>query len=127
MLPPSHQQRYREFKHVLEQVRGIAEPGVAETRLKSEFSELQQFFQGQILSLAGSDLTPAVEQRVQSYQVEMNKQLRLLGIDVMFLQAAKQATTRAQRWGQVGDRLTTLIRYCEILLEEEEGGEGGGS
>lgn len=121
MLPVFHQQRYWEFKQVLERVRESADAAADGATLTSEVSDLQHFFEHQILSLDASELLPVIEQRVQAYQVEINKQLRLLGMDVMFLQAARQADTRAQRWRQVSDRLSVLIRYCDGLLGKPEG------
>jgi hypothetical protein len=84
--------------------------------LEPEVLKLQQFFQNQILKLDGNELSPELEQRIYSFQVEIDKQLRLLGMDIMFLQAARQEATGSQRRSQVSDRLSTLIRYCEAVL-----------
>ncbi|MCL6434265.1 MAG: heterocyst frequency control protein PatD [Leptolyngbyaceae cyanobacterium HOT.MB2.61] len=129
MLLPLHKQSYREFKQVLRLMDETVKQGNDGSGLKSEVTKLQQFFQTKILILNTNELPPEVEQRVQSYQVEIDKQLRLLGMDVMFLQAARQARTGEQRRKQVGDRILTLMRYCDALLEEGEGVEGwmGGS
>ncbi len=117
MLPLLHQQRYERFQQALEQLRlAAAQPIGDSVSLKSDVAELQLLFQDQILGLSTTDLPVDVEQRVQSYQVEMNKQLRLLGMDAMFLQAARQAVTREQRRNQMNDRIGVLLRYCEALL-----------
>jgi len=117
MLPLMHQQRYERFQEALEQLRLAAvQPNSDSVSLESDVAELQLLFQDQILGLSIADLPLDVEQRVQSYQVEMNKQLRLLGMDVMFLRAARQAVTREQRRNQMNDRIGILIRYCEALL-----------
>jgi hypothetical protein len=120
MLPLLHQQHYERFKQVLEQISQMVTDTIcSESVLKLKLTELQQFFQDQILSLNADELDSEIAQRVQSYQVEMNKQLRLLGMDVMFLQAAQQATTNRQRRSQVSERLRILIRYCEVVLGKE--------
>lgn len=109
--PPSNQ-RYETFQSRLVQFQTqLAQSSLAGTALISTLSQLQQFFQSQILAVE------AVTHREQSLQVEMNKQLRLLAIDVTFLQAAKQGATRQQRQQQIQERLTLLIQYCKALLE----------
>ncbi|WP_421657607.1 heterocyst frequency control protein PatD [Leptothermofonsia sp. ETS-13] len=118
MLLPLHQQSYGEFKQALRQMNETVKQGNDGSGLKLEVTKLQQFFQTKILTLNTDELPPEVEQRVQSYQVEIDKQLRLLGMDVMFLQAARKAGTGEQRRKQVSDRVLTLIRYCDALLEE---------
>ena len=123
MLPQAHRQRYQEFQRSLQQLKAtVTQAKPSGEALKTAFQDLQQFFQGQIVPLGLEDLEhPGLEQRVQSYQTEMSKQLRLMGTDVMFLQAARQSTTFQQRQMQISDRLTMLIGYCDVLLQEGEG------
>lgn len=119
MLPTHHRQHYEEFKQSLEQFsRMLSQDAGNAAQLKSAVAELKHWFQTQIVSISLDDLTASMAHQVRSYQVEMDKQLRLLSMDVMFLQAARQAETSAQRQAQVYDRLNTLIRYCEALLKE---------
>jgi hypothetical protein len=121
MLPPSASQVYREFKLHLEELKDtLSQDTVDRSLLKSSVVKLQDFFQNKLLSLSGNGLDPALEHQVQSIQVEIDKQLKLLGLDGMFLQAAKQPSTVKQRLNQASDRLTLLIRYCEILLNQTE-------
>lgn len=121
MLPASHCQHYEAFKQTLEKLRrSTAETSPNPAYWKTAVLELQQFFQQQILSGNLDELTPTLAHQVRSYQVEIDKQLRLLTIDVMFLQAAHQETTASQRQSQMDDRLTMLIRYCKALLGEAE-------
>jgi hypothetical protein len=120
VLPLAQQQRYEAFKQTLQHVQQMAVlPHANSMMLRSEVTALQQYFHDQLLSLSIDTFSSTTQQWVQSYQVEMDKQLRLLGMDVLFLQAAKQATTASQRQQQVCDRLSTLQRYCEALLGEE--------
>lgn len=120
MLPTAHQQRYADFKQQLVQLNWqMAEANWEQTTLQTAIQQLQQGFQTQILSLDSHELPPALEHQVQSYQVEMDKQLRLLRMDGLFLQAARQPATVGQRQQQVSDRLNTLIRYCDALLAIE--------
>ncbi len=120
MLPEIHRQRYRDFQQILERLhRLISQSNGDKALLKAEVALAQQFFQNQVRSLDLDELDATVGQRSRSFHVEMNKQLRLLATDMMFLQAAKQAETSQQRLEQVGDRVNTLIRYCDALLQKE--------
>lgn len=117
MLPSTHHHAYQTLQQQITQLLDrltTMEPAVIAQALLA----LQQFFQTEILSLDDRDLEPSIQQIVQSYQVEMHKQLRLLQTDIQFLQAARQPETIARRQAQVRDRLLTLIRYCEVVLEQ---------
>ena len=117
MLPNIHYQCYWKFKQALEQLQQTADSTHLDAlRLLSGCQTVQQFFQQQVVSLDG-DLDPDSEARVRSYQTEMSKQLRLLGMDVIFLQAARQPETASCRQQQMSDRLKTLIGYCDALLQ----------
>ena len=116
MLPNLHRQSYQNFKQVLQQLQNTA-VSLDTLGLRQKFLETQQFFQQQIVSLNAGDLEPVDESRVRSYQTEMSKQLQLLGMDVTFLQAARQPATVQQRLKSVGDRIQTLISYCDVLLQ----------
>jgi hypothetical protein len=122
MLPEAHRQIYEEFLRSLEQLKLTATQAKPDpAALIATLQEMQQFFQRQILALSWDNrVDPRVEQRVQSYQIEMNKQLKLMGTDVMFLQAARQSSTAQQRQVQISDRLNLLIGYCNVLLQVGE-------
>lgn len=121
VLPLVHQQQYEAFQqHLIDTSRAIAQYDQDVTRLKPEITNLQNFFREQIITLPLAELTPSLQHWVQSYQVECDKQLRLLGVDAMRVQAARQAATIEQRLQQVRDRLDTLQRYCAAMLEQRE-------
>lgn len=81
------------------------------------FLEVRNFFQLQVVNLSPDELTLEMENKIRSYQTEIHKQLRLLGTDLTFLQAAQQASTAEQRRTQICNRLVTLIGYCKVLLQ----------
>ena len=117
MLPEAHSRCYQEFKHLLQQLQVVvALETLDRMLLRSEVSQMQQFFQSRIVPLDVEDLDADLSSQVQSYRTEMHKQLRLLGMDVMFLQAAKHSTTTQQRQTQLDERICILIRYCEAIL-----------
>lgn len=116
MLPESYRQQYQTFQQVLEQLANQTsqlEPDKAALRL--EVLQVQRLFQKEIQSLDLEILDAALAHRSHALQVEIDKQLRLLNIEVLSWQAARQPATQAQRSKQVGDRLNTLIAYCKEL------------
>ncbi|AFY99844.1 heterocyst frequency control protein PatD [Calothrix sp. PCC 6303] len=79
--------------------------------LKENIRILQQFFQEQIVPL-DSD-----EWYERSYRTEISKQLRLLDVDILFLQGAKQPATVESRLKAISDRISILISYCQAVLD----------
>lgn len=118
MLPQVHYQRYQELKQVLEQLKvKVTQAEPKDTDLMSAFLKVKNYFQLQVVNLSPDELTLEMENTVRSYQTEIHKQLRLLGTDLTFLQAARQVSTAEQRRTQICNRLATLIGYCKALLQ----------
>lgn len=105
----------------------VSEPGencAGRAELQPIFAQLQQQFQQQIVTLNLEGLEGAIASLLASLHTEMGKQIRLLGMDLMFLQTARQPETRQQRLTQIGDRLRLLISYCDAAMSigtKEEG------
>lgn len=116
MLSQLFHQRYQEFFHLLEQLQSTSTQ-LDKAKLKQSLHTAQQFFQQQIVTLDPQDLSPQEESKIRSYQTEISKQLQLVGMDVIFLQAARLQATAASRQMQLADRIQTLIRYCNAILE----------
>jgi hypothetical protein len=117
MLPPHHRHCYQQFKQSLEQFQDKLNPEIlAESSLQTDWQQIQQIFQADILPLDAED-NETLSYQLQAVKTEMNKQLRLLGVDITFFKAAKQPATRQQRTLQMRDRLTTLLGYCDALLQ----------
>jgi hypothetical protein len=140
MIPELYQRRYQEFCQHVGQLRiHVAQPltptepqklVLQAACLKSEITQLQHNFRDDILSLTAiadstaseneparvNEVPPEIAHRLQAIQVEIDKQLKLLAMDVLFLQTARQATTAEQRQQQMGDRLEQLERYCALVL-----------
>ncbi|MBD2513725.1 heterocyst frequency control protein PatD [Nostoc sp. FACHB-973] len=114
----SNCEKYQAFVTLLEHLRSDATTNqIVAPELRRRVASLQQLFGEEIVPLADENW------RVQSYQTEMSKQLRLLEIDVMFFQGARQASTAQTRLQTISDRLTTLIQYCNAILQPEAEGE----
>jgi hypothetical protein len=120
MLPQFYRDRYQVFSAFLAQLQQTAADDNPDlTLLRQGCEQLQLLFQQQILSLDSDNLDPSVMSRVQSFLTELNKQMRLLSIDVTFLQASRQSATMLTRLSQIRSRLATLIGYCNALLEND--------
>lgn len=120
MLPQFYRDRYQEFfTAVVRLQQTAADANLDQTLLRQGFEQLQQLFQQEILTLDSDNLDPAIISRMQSFLTELNKQMRLLSIDVTFLQASRQSATTQQRLVAIRSRIETLIGYCNALLQND--------
>ena len=118
MLPTSHCNSYEEFLAALEQLQqtvSLTNP-IDKTTLEKSFPQVQQLFFGKILNLSNEDLAPATASELQSYLTEIHRQMRLLQMDVLFLQASRQVTTANSRQATISDRIKMLINYSQRIL-----------
>ena len=74
--------------------------------LQQQFLVAQQLYQQQLLPNLIE--TPAAAS-LMTYQTEINRAFRLLGMDVTFLQSAKNSMTQQKRQVQMQQRLKTLL------------------
>ena len=112
----AYQQVYDRFQPLLQRLQQAVEAGDRDS-LNSAFQEAQQLFQQQIVPLDLEALDQPRSLKVRSIQVEINKQMRLLATDLLFLKTARQSATASQRQQQIGDRVTLLLRYCAAVIE----------
>jgi Mg2+ and Co2+ transporter CorA len=130
MTTKHYYQAYQQLEQLLQQFQaalGQAETPTAE--LRTTVLDMQHRFQSQILPLAATlesteDRTED-RNRIDALQLEINKQLRLLETDTLFLQAARQPETAQQRKQQMQSRLEMLLRYCDGILALVTGVENG--
>jgi hypothetical protein len=92
--------------------RQVGQAQVDGRSLQQTFLTAQQCFQQQLLPTlvtlpAAHTLTPL--------QTEMNRALRLLGIDVSFLQSAQNPMTAQKRQAQMRQRLRQLLDFSQAL------------
>ena len=110
-----NKQKYRAFQTLLQQLHtDISSNLLNASELRQNMASLQSFFRTDIVPLTTQYPTE------QSYQTEMSKQLRLLQIDIMFFQGARQASTIKDRIDALSERLTTLIGYCDAILKMDK-------
>jgi hypothetical protein len=80
---------------------------------------MQQIFQQQVLTLSQDSAD-----HLQPLFTEMNRVLRLLGMDVAFLQTARQPQTRHQRQHQMLTKLTQLTAFAASLQQHLDADQG---
>lgn len=118
MLPRSYREHYETFlenlKELQQNLTQEADPAV----LKPLFSQLQQQFQEEIMSLTGESLTGETFSRWQSSQTEIHRTMRLLQTDMMFLQTSRSRNTSQQRLATVRDRVGKLIEFAAAFTEQ---------
>ncbi|MEM7579068.1 MAG: heterocyst frequency control protein PatD [Cyanobacteria bacterium P01_A01_bin.80] len=108
-------EKYRAFKTLLQQLHADISSNLTNaSELRQRLTSLQSFFQKDIIPLTTQYPTE------QSYLTEISKQLRLLQIDIMFFQGARQASTINNRIDALSERLRTLIGYCDAILKMDK-------
>lgn len=127
MLPELYCQVYQGLRRSVEQLKeahdcydsqGSTSQGASSwgSSIQEGFQVVQQSFQT-VLNLGLDELDSDQVAMAQSYYTEMNRQMRLLATDMVFLQAARQKASLGQRHQQIGDRIAVLLQYCNALLE----------
>lgn len=126
-LSPEQQKHYQELQARLEELQQLTTQIPLDPQpLQSQFGEIQKIFRDQILPGVPGNLAPATLSQVQSYLTEIHRQLRLVGMDVTFLQASRQPATAQMRQTQLRDRIQTLINYYSSLLSQVQSDTSGG-
>ncbi|NJL87784.1 MAG: heterocyst frequency control protein PatD [Leptolyngbyaceae cyanobacterium SM1_1_3] len=126
MLLPEHQQILTHFQAELQQlIAQTAQSNPEFQQLQASFLQLQQRFQQQILLLPDDALRAEEQTQLQAYQTEMNRLMRLLAVDISFLQTARQSVKQQQRQAQIQQRLSGLLQFCQALLAGHSIRDGG--
>jgi len=120
MLPSSYHHSYQTIQQILRDLQShFKEPPSPPVALQHDVLQAQKFFQAELTTLHLDNLDGAIAPKIQSIQIEINKQLRLLSMDVLFLQTARQSATLHKRQEQMSERIELLLRYCQMVLEIE--------
>ena|SRR4028118_2114363 len=120
MLPPSHRDRYQEFLQALLQLqKAAAHPHQEGASVNAALQKVQQIFTSQILNLSLDQLDLPAASRMQSYLTEIHRLMRMLQMDMMFLQASQHRETQEQRRSAFEHRVKSLIGWCESILQTE--------
>jgi hypothetical protein len=108
--------QYQIFQTAVAKLAKDLTPSTHPAELKQHLTQLQATFSQTIARIDLTHIPSPANQRLQSLHVEIAKELRLLQVDLLFLQTAKQPHTVADRQQQIQNRLGTLLRYCTIVL-----------
>ena len=121
MLSEEHRREYQEFRLLVEQFQNLAtQENLDRVGLLNSSKEMMEFFSDRLVPLGNAELNPAGGSPLQSYITEIHKQLRLVGMDVTFLQASKSEGNTQMRKEAISDRLQTIIDYCSTLLSKND-------
>jgi hypothetical protein len=101
-------QNYLDLVHDLQNQLEILQTAIAKDWLRS-LSKIQIFFQSNLVN-ANLEITP----QNLSLQVEIDKQLKMLGVDLTMLQTSRSPTTWLKRHQQACDRFVLLDRYFQM-------------
>lgn len=116
MLSENERTTIHQFQQQVERLESLLSCEFDLAIFKTEIAALKTLFQNQIQSIQTENYL------IHSVLVEIDKQMRLLNMDAMFLQTARQAETVQQRIGQLRDRLQRLQEYCAGILAIEDSG-----
>jgi hypothetical protein len=121
MLSESHNRAYQDFLTLLIKFRqelSRQEQKNNQFEIKQEFSGLLKWFEQNVAQLSNQDLVSAIASRWQAVQTEILREFKLLSTDMLFLAASRQQTTQVKKLKSINDRLTRLISYCQIMLQD---------
>jgi hypothetical protein len=110
-------QEYQEFGRQCEKCREDLMLEGLPSAIKGSVDALQNIFIACLATIEHRTLEPTVADRLQAFNVEINKQLKLLRTDCLFLQTAKQSATIAHRQAQMLKRLDLVKTYGNAILE----------
>jgi hypothetical protein len=118
MLTSHHHQVYQTFLQALQSLAAhLEQPERSKESLQEDFAVVQQVFEQNVIILRATDLDDQTASRWQSVQTELHRTMRLLQMDRMRWQVARQPETAQRRRTQVRDRVNQLIQYCQTLLQ----------
>ena len=88
--------------------------------IKQKFQDLSLWFERNIANISQEDLELAIAARWQAVQTEIKREFKLLSTDILFLATARQNETQRKRLKIINNRLTKLIGYCHIILQDSD-------
>ncbi|MEL6551910.1 MAG: heterocyst frequency control protein PatD [Cyanobacteria bacterium J06621_11] len=80
--------------------------------------QLQNQFQAIISAVDSGDIDPKAEQSLMSYQTEAHRRLRLMTIEAMRLQTARQPQTVERVRSQLKDHLSQVQQFVQAMRRE---------
>jgi hypothetical protein len=121
MLAASHNRAYQGFLTLLTTFRqnlSAQEQKNNQSFVTKKFQSVSAWFEQNLVPLRAQDLEPAIASRWQAVQTEILREFKLLSTDILFLATARQQTTQLTRLQSIDGRLTKLISYCQIMIQD---------
>ena len=84
--------------------------------LKVSLRQAIELFEGQILTQNIEDSQNPHAGKMRSYLTESHRLLRLLPLDLMFIEVSRQPNTTQERRQAYQNKLDLLIRYVEAMM-----------
>ncbi len=81
--------------------------------------QLAALWQTELVHWEGQGLSSEQYGRWRSLHTEIHRELRLLNVDLLFLQSSRSLAGVQQKQQQIGDRLRKLLQYCDLILNLE--------
>ena len=100
------------YAEQLTQLQGVAAQGA----MARQANTLQSFFHQELWPIVTQLELPQHQSQWHSATTEIHRHMRLLAVEVSFIQAARQGHTRQQRLGQIEHRLEQLQGFAQVMV-----------
>lgn len=111
------QQHYQQLQSQLQQLQmDLPNLGDHKGETPQRGQALLQFWQQQLAAESGDLLPETAYPTWRSLQTELHRELRLINVDLMFLDNSRTPAMKEQKRQEIGDRLTRLEQYCTQIL-----------
>ncbi len=119
MLLKFYHQSYQELLEKLLQLqKQVREKHIDMMAINKIYEQGQEIFESKILGVKLDELDCNAIILIQSAQTEINKNLRLLGTELLFLASSRQAGTTQKRLEKVQGIIEQLIGYCQAVTTQ---------
>ena len=89
---------------------------IGTTEMAHQMSVLQQFFSQNLWAVLTQVELPQQQAQWHSATTEIHRHMRLLSVEISFVQLAQQGPIRQQRIRQIEQRLEQLQGFTQVLL-----------
>lgn len=109
--------RHRDSLHWYEKQLNLLREAIGQEKMFQQAQQLQTFFSQDLWPLIRPLELPQHQSQWNSAITEMHRHMRLLSVEISFVQAARQGNTRQQRLAQIEQRLEELQGFTQALLK----------
>lgn len=95
----------------------LSKQWINQTKIADNWQLIKDIYYQEIINYTPSVTAPPLPSQWGKIQTEINREIKLLNTDIIFLQSAKNSVTQQQRIINCRLRTDHLISYSEKLLE----------